>query len=152
MSCRQFHYIGFLYQFGTTVSKIVCVRYFENTSMISLLSGQGTSIKDVPRFSAIFYLPTYLVLLYNVRFWGLSWTPLPTLISDVINGRSLTTNMPQWSCAFILSQQFFRAVNNNRKYCATSEKIASSPFHRNLALNISSWYRLLTISRFHKMG
>ena len=25
---------------------------------------------------------------YNVRFSGLSWTPLPTLISDVINGRS----------------------------------------------------------------
>ena len=26
---------------------------------------------------------------YNVPFWGLSWTTLPTLISDVINGRSL---------------------------------------------------------------
>ena len=34
------------------------------------------------------YLLTYLVLPYNVRFWGLSWTRLPTLISDVINGRS----------------------------------------------------------------
>ena len=40
-------------------------------------------------FLAIFDLPTYLVLLYNVRFWGLYWTPLPTLMSDVINGRSL---------------------------------------------------------------
>ena len=30
----------------------------------------------------------YLVLLYNVQFLGLSWTPLPTIISDVINGRS----------------------------------------------------------------
>ena len=35
------------------------------------------------------YLHTYLVLLYNVPFRGLSWTPLPTLIWDVINERSL---------------------------------------------------------------
>ena len=35
------------------------------------------------------YLRTYPVILYNVLFWELSWTPLPTLISDVINGRSL---------------------------------------------------------------
>ena len=28
----------------------------------------GTSINDVPRFLAIFDLPTYLVLLYNVPF------------------------------------------------------------------------------------
>ena len=52
-------------------------------------SSKGTSINDVTRFLAIFDLPTYLVLLYNVQFWGLSQTPLPTLISDVINGRSL---------------------------------------------------------------
>ena len=45
---------------------------------------KGTSINDVPRFLAIFDL----VLLYNVPFWGLSWNPLPTLILDVINGRS----------------------------------------------------------------
>ena len=41
-----------------------------NTSVSSV----GTSINDVPRFLAIFDLPTYLVLLFNVRFWGLSWT------------------------------------------------------------------------------
>ena len=35
----------------------------------------GTSINDVPHFLAIFDLPTYLVLLYNIGFWGLSWTP-----------------------------------------------------------------------------
>ena len=35
------------------------------------------------------YLPTYLVLLYNVPFLELSWTPLPTLILDVNNERSL---------------------------------------------------------------
>ena len=29
------------------------------------------------------YLPTYLVLFYNIPFWGQSWTPLPTLILDV---------------------------------------------------------------------
>ena len=48
----------------------------------------GTSIIDVPRFLVIFDL----VLLYNVRFWGLSWTPLPTLISDVINESSLAAS------------------------------------------------------------
>ena len=49
----------------------------------------GTSISDVSHFLAIFYLPTYLVLLYNVLFLGLSWTPylyLLTLIWDVNNG------------------------------------------------------------------
>ena len=33
------------------------------------------SIIDVPCFLAIFDLPTYIVLLYNVQFWGLSWPP-----------------------------------------------------------------------------
>ena len=37
---------------------------------------------------ANFDLPTYLVLLYNVPFLGLFWIPLPTLMRDVINGRS----------------------------------------------------------------
>jgi hypothetical protein len=59
-------------------------------NLVLSLRNRGTSINDVPRFLAIFDLPTYLVLLYNVPFWGLSWTPLPsTLISDIINGRSL---------------------------------------------------------------
>ena len=49
---------------------------------------KGTFINDVPRFFAISDLPTYLVLLYNVPFLGLSWTPLPTLIRDVINERT----------------------------------------------------------------
>ena len=48
----------------------------------------GTFINDVPCFLAISDLPTYLVLLYNVPFLGLSWTPLPTLIRDVINEHS----------------------------------------------------------------
>ena len=51
---------------------------------------KGTFINDVPRFSAISDLPTYLVLLYNVPFLGLSWTLLPNLIRDVINERSLS--------------------------------------------------------------
>ena len=46
---------------------------------------KGTSINDVPHFLVIFDLPIYLVLLYNVPFLGLFWTPLPTLIWDVIN-------------------------------------------------------------------
>ena len=35
------------------------------------------------------FWPTYLVLLYNVPFLGLSWTLLPTLISDVIKAEFL---------------------------------------------------------------
>ena len=53
----------------------------------------GTFINDVPHFLAILDLPTYLVLLYNVPFLGLSWTPLPTLIWDVINEHSLNPEM-----------------------------------------------------------
>ena len=53
---------------------------------------KGTSINDVPCFLDVFDLPTSLVLLYNIQFWGLSWTPLPTLISDVINRRSYVVN------------------------------------------------------------
>ena len=46
----------------------------------------GTFINDVPRFFAIFDLPTYLVLLYNVPFWGLSWTPyLPKYGKSLMN-------------------------------------------------------------------
>ena len=39
------------------------------------------------------YVPTYLVLLYNVPFLGQFWTPLHTLKRDVINGRSLSLNL-----------------------------------------------------------
>ena len=42
-------------------------------------------MNDVPRFLAIFDVLNYLTLLY---FGRLSRTPLPTLVSDVINGRS----------------------------------------------------------------
>ena len=53
----------------------------------------GTSINDVPHFLVIFDLPTYLVLLYNVPFLGQFWTPLPTLIWDVINECSLVVTV-----------------------------------------------------------
>ena len=53
------------------------------------LHSKGTFINDVPRFLAIFDLPTYLVLLYNVPSLGQSWKPLPTLVWDVINECSL---------------------------------------------------------------
>ena len=64
--------------------------YAPYVNQVFLQNPMGTSINDVQRFLVIFDLPTYIVLLYNVQFLGLSWTPLPsTLISDVINGRSL---------------------------------------------------------------
>ena len=50
----------------------VCIIFFI-TLVLEL--EKGTSIYNVTRFLADFDLPTYLVLLYNVRFWGLSWTP-----------------------------------------------------------------------------
>ena len=37
---------------------------------------------------------TVSISAYDVRFWGLSWSLLPTLISDVINGRSLMKTVP----------------------------------------------------------
>ena len=55
------------------------------------------------------YLPTYLVLLFNVPFWGLSLTPLPTLIWDVINERypiilkSLKSHLNRIHVCFLLS-------------------------------------------------
>ena len=51
------------------------------------------SISPVAFVGLIFCnLFTYLVQRYNIKFWGLSWTPppLPTLISYIINGHSLT--------------------------------------------------------------
>ena len=66
------------------------------------------------------YLPTYLVLLYDVRFWGLSWSPLPTLISDVINGRSLWQTVPKfwfiwpWYLSFCNTFKS-KSLRNNKK-------------------------------------
>ena len=62
-----------------------------------------TSTNDVRRFLPIFDLPTYPTLSYNIRFWGLFWTPLPTLKSDVIYGRSLERLMKH---ALISSEQW----------------------------------------------
>ena len=45
-------------------------------------------------FLAIFDLTTNLVLLYNVPFWGQYYTPLTTLIWDVINERSQVLRLP----------------------------------------------------------
>ena len=39
---------------------------------------------------------------YNVPFWVLSWTPLTTLISDFINGRSLRS-VEQKGCKYVAS-------------------------------------------------
>ena len=59
------------------------------TRLIMMMYLREHSLMTSLVFLAIFDLPAYHVLLYNVPFWGLSWTPLPTLIWDVINGRSL---------------------------------------------------------------
>ena len=56
----------------------------------ALGSGIGTGSIFCLSFSLLNRV-TYLVLLENVQFMGLLWTPLPTLISDIINGRILTT-------------------------------------------------------------
>ena len=52
---------------------------------------KGTSLNDVLRFLAILDLPTYPTLSYNVQFFGLFWTPLTTLKSDVIK-------VVPWAC------------------------------------------------------
>ena len=100
-------------------------------------AAKGMLIIDVPHFLAIFDLPTYLALLYNVPFWGLFWTPLPTLKRDVINGCSQIVimkrniyplsgslnfqNMNLLNLIF-LKQYYFRIfdlVNNSRQYFFT---------------------------------
>ena len=61
------------------------------SAISAILSYKEPSLMtSLAHFLAIFDLPTYLVLLYNVPFLGLSWTPLPTLIWDIINERSLS--------------------------------------------------------------
>ena len=57
--------------------------------MYILMYDTGTFLDDVLLFLTIFDLPTYFALLYNVPFLGKFWTPLPTLIWDFINERSL---------------------------------------------------------------
>ena len=79
---------------------------------IKIKIDNGTSINNVRRFLVIFDLPTYLVLPYNVQFGGLSWTPLPTIIFDIINGRSHLENRQSRSNSpyFYL---FLHAANQN---------------------------------------
>jgi hypothetical protein len=62
---------------------------FLNSWLSTYDSAMGAFINDVPCFLAIFDLPTYLVLLQNVPFLRLSWTPLPTVIRDIVNEHSL---------------------------------------------------------------
>ena len=55
------------------------------------------------------------ILLYNVPFLGLSWTPLPTLITEVINGRSLgNIDIPLVGITITKLQYFFT------KFCKTN--------------------------------
>ena len=48
--------------------------------LVNIFTYRSTNHITALKYLAIFDLPIYLVLLYNVRFWGLFWTPLPTLI------------------------------------------------------------------------
>ena len=69
--------------------------------------------------------PTYLVLPYNVRFWGLCWTPLPNLISDVINGRSPRQDL---LAKYVMPQQILQYQQwvLHYSYCAISGWLFSS--------------------------
>jgi hypothetical protein len=58
-------------------------------SLVVIIINERPSIMSHIFWPCLTYLPINFVLLYNIPFWGLSWTPLPTLISDVINGHSL---------------------------------------------------------------
>ena len=72
---------------------------------------KGTFINDVPRFLAISDLPTYLALLYNVPFLGLSWNPLPILIRTSLINVPLLMNkfwlFREHTFPFFLFQSFF---------------------------------------------
>ena len=50
-------------------------KYMRKYVILFCSISKETFNNEVPRFLAIFDLPTYLVLLYNVHFLGLSWTP-----------------------------------------------------------------------------
>ena len=55
---------------------------------------KGTSINDFRFFRGFL---TYPFQPNNVRFFGSFWTPLRTLKSDVINGRSLSLELGIWN-------------------------------------------------------
>ena len=92
------------------------------------------SINDIPLFwSFLTYLPT---LSYSITsLFGLSWTPLPTLIWDVINGRFLTWHLTfaavfKWMLvkvgSFLQELLSFHILDNpNASHTQTARKLAT---------------------------
>ena len=60
----------------------------ETVKVVNDLIPWGTSISDIQHFLAIFDLPTFSTLFYNVCTFRAMLDPLPTLKLDVIYGRS----------------------------------------------------------------
>ena len=96
---------------GRERNKEIGFRFLWNDVVSSIQAPKGTSINDVPRFLAIFDLPTYLpcpTLTHHIG--GYLGPPyLPTLISDVINGRSLT-----YYDRVFCKTKVFKEVHSNR--------------------------------------
>ena len=90
---------------------------FHNTKLRNRKDCKGTFINDFPGFLTIFDLPTNLVLLYNVPFLGLSWTPLPS---------------PMW-----VPQPCFLC----QRFCARESKLSS--FHLEFSFNSIRYICLL---------
>ena len=68
------------------IRKVAGFIYYILPNLNDRVSYQKNRVRERPLmtshifWSFLTYLNTYLVLFYNVPFWGLSWTPLPTLI------------------------------------------------------------------------
>ena len=93
------------------------------------------------------YLPTYIALLYNVWFWGLSWTPLPTIISDVISGLRfqqiivfyVLQNYIKWDrvCQFeFLTFFFLPVVEESTPAVISADGSRYIPYHRVVHLDL----------------
>ena len=102
-------------------SDIECKR--ETSRSIAGQRSYRESINDVPRFLVIFDFPTYLVLIHNVRFGGLFWTPyLPqyrTSLMDVplqkeisINRQSVTLKFEPFGFEKLPMAKYFLAASD----------------------------------------
>ena len=78
---------------------------------------KGTSINDVRRFSTP--LSTYIVrrfYSYNARYFEAILTPLPTLQSDVINGRSAKREIKQTKSRYLMKKSLWKSLLLFGKY------------------------------------
>ena len=85
-------------------------------------------------FFGNFDLPTYTVLLYNVRFWGLSWTPIPTLILDVIinvthkEAKVFMKKKLNFWCSLNVTR-FCQHSTNQQNFMSTVRILSFTPFY-----------------------